>query len=323
VAAQTFVNTAVPPKDRAVADLPVKPEDDGGGGPGAVEGGPGAIMRTAASRLALLSWALLIFQIALTGALLWTWYHPPVPASLAADDTALTQRMGNLEARLAQLEQRPAPPPPRPADVGPLLNRLTALEQRPAPDPAQPERLNVLGARADSLDARLTGLEQATARAIAIAERADRRGRLQLAMTALAAGQPLGVLPDAPPAAAKFATIAPPTEASLRRGYEAAERAALEAGGSAADGASILDRAWARTQSLVTIRQGDHILVGNPAAEILARTRAALGKGDLATAVSIAATLSGEPAKAMAPWLEDARSLLAARAALAEMAGKS
>jgi hypothetical protein len=320
VAAQTFENTAVPPKDRAEADLPVEPEDDGGGGPGAIEGGPGAIMRTATSRLALLSWALLIFQIALTGAFLWLWFHPPVPASLAADDTALTQRIGALEARLAQLDQRPAPP--RPIDVGPLLNRLAALEQRAASDPAQAERLNVLGARADSLDARLTGLEQATARAIVIAERADRRGRLQLAMTALAAGQPLGTLPGAPPAAAKFAAIAPPTEASLRRGYEAAERAALEAGGSGGDGASILDRTWARAQSLITIRQGDRVLVGNPAAETLARTRAALDKGDLAAAVSMAATLSGEPAKAVAPWLEDARSVLAARAALAEMAEK-
>jgi len=68
VAAQAFEKTLVPPIDRAAADLPVKPEDDGEGGPGDDgeggqgdagdddvggqgddgEGEPGAIMRTAA-----------------------------------------------------------------------------------------------------------------------------------------------------------------------------------------------------------------------------------------------------------------------------------
>jgi hypothetical protein len=46
--AQTFEKTLVPPKDRAAADLPVKPEDDGEEGPAVGgEGEPAVKSRTA------------------------------------------------------------------------------------------------------------------------------------------------------------------------------------------------------------------------------------------------------------------------------------
>ena len=62
------------------------------------------------------------------------------------------------------------------------------------------------------------------------------------------------------------------------------------------------------------------MLVGDPAAGVLAHARAALEAGDLAAAVADVATLEGAAAQAMAAWLAQARSLLEARAALAAWA---
>jgi hypothetical protein len=62
------------------------------------------------------------------------------------------------------------------------------------------------------------------------------------------------------------------------------------------------------------------VLLGDPAAGVLARARTALDAGDLAAAVAAVSSLSGPPATAMAVWLADARALLQARAGLADMA---
>ena len=78
----------------------------------------------------------------------------------------------------------------------------------------------------------------------------------------------------------------------------------------------MLARLWAEAQELVTIRQGDHVLVGDPAAGILERARIALNAGDLAGSAAEVATLRGAAAEAMAEWLAQVRALLEARAAL-------
>ena len=85
-------------------------------------------------------------------------------------------------------------------------------------------------------------------------------------------------------------------------------------------GKPFLGRMLTRAEELVTVRQGDRVLVGNPAAGVLARARGALDAGDLAGAVAAVSGLSGPPAAAMAAWLADAQALLAARAGLADMA---
>ena len=111
--------------------------------------------------------------------------------------------------------------------------------------------------------------------------RTSRLARLQAAGAALAAGRPLGALPDAPPALARFATTAPPTEASLRLAFPAAAQAALAASRPDTAGKPFLDRLWTRTQALVTVRQGDKVIVGDPAGGVLAAARARLDAGDL------------------------------------------
>jgi hypothetical protein len=143
---------------------------------------------------------------------------------------------------------------------------------------------------------------------------------VQAAGLALAAGQKLGDVPGAPPALARFADASPPTEAALRLAFPQAAREALASAHPVTEGRPLLTRLWAQAQDLVTVRQGDHVLLGDPTAGVLERARAALGAGDLSAATTEVASLQGAPAQAMAAWLAQARALLEARAALAAWA---
>lgn len=230
----------------------------------------------------------------------------PAPPPLAP----LEERLGTLEQRLAQLEQRPAPAPSAPPDerVGTLEQRLAQLEQRPAPPPV------VTAADVAPLQQRLAQAEQA------ITTGATRSARFQAIAAALDAGRPLGDLPGGPPALTRFSTASPPTEASLKLSFPAAAGAALLASDPATTGLSVPWRMWQQVQTLLTIRQGDRILVGAPASGVLAQAQARLDAGDLAGAVTTLDQLDTAAAKAMAGWREQAQSLLDARAALAGLA---
>src|SRR6185312_15332413 len=95
-----------------------------------------------------------------------------------------------------------------------------------------------------------------------------------------------------------------------------AAREALASAHPVTEGRPLLTRLWAQAQDLVTVRQGDHVLLGDPAAGVLERARAALDAGDLEAAVAAVGTLQAASAQAMAGWLAQAKGLLAARAAL-------
>lgn len=269
---------------------------------------------------ALTALALLIMAIAIG----LVWQRPDAPPQFAGD---VAGQLADLDVRLSDLEQRPTPgpnvpppPPPAPAagpdltprvealerrtppDLGPLLGRIAALEQRPLPD-------------TEALVARIGALEQAMARA-------GRLTRIQAAMIALAAGRPLGDIPGAPPALAHFARSAPPTEASLRLSFPAAQRAALEASLPPGGDAPILKRLMARVEDLVTVRQGDKVLIGDPAAGVLLRARIALDAGDLTGAIGALTELREPSATALAAWIDSATALRDARLALADMAAQ-
>lgn len=169
-------------------------------------------------------------------------------------------------------------------------------------------------------DKRLASAEQGLNTLPGLAERATRLTRIQSAQQSLDNGQPVGAIDGAAPALAKFATAKPPTEAQLRLGFPAAASAASAASQPPVADKPFLERAWAKAQTLVTVRQGDHVLVGDPAAGILAHARSALDSGDLQGAADTVGTLGGPAADAMAGWLSQARDLLAARAALAALA---
>ena len=163
----------------------------------------------------------------------------------------------------------------------------------------------------------LTQTEQQNAR---IGERATRLALVQTAQAALAAGEPLGDLPGAPPAISRFGRTRPPTEAALRLAFPDAAARAVAASKPSTEGETIGQRMWQNARALVTIRQGDRVLVGPPAAETLGRARDRLDAGDLAGAVAALGSLDGPAAQAMADWRDQAQALLDARAALAGMA---
>ena len=261
--------------------------------------------------------------------------HRPAPAPAAPVDLSpLNSAISVLQGKVTALENRKPPPP----DLSQVEARIAALEARPAVDPALASRVDALAGRMDQLTGRVDAGETATQQRLgatenrlaplekdagqisALAARAARTARIQAAQAALDGGIKLGDIPGAPPALARYATAAPPTEAALRLSFGPAAEAALAASRPSVDQKPFLDRAWAQAQQLVTLRQGDTVILGDPAAGVIARARAALNAGDLAGAVAALDSLSGPPAEAMAGWKAQAQGLLDARRALADMA---
>lgn len=295
-----------------------------------------------AKRPPLLPWLTGAGFLILAVALIWVWRHPALPPVSGDPTDPLARQLSGLEARVSRLEQRPQPqspdlgplnarvatleqrPPPQAAapapapDLGPLERRVTTLEQRQPPDLAPLEaRIAALENTSRTIESNLSLRMQADENRLTASEKAAQRIPLVLAATlALAAGQKLGDLPGAPPALARFANTAPPTEAGLRLAFPQAAREALAAAHPATEDQPLLTRLWAQAQDLVTIRQGDRVLVGDPVAGVLQRARVALDAGDLAAAAAEIGALQGTAAQAMAAWLAQARSLLEARAAL-------
>jgi hypothetical protein len=303
-----------------------------------------------------LAWMCTAGFLVLAGAIGLAWWHPrPVASPDAVPLQDLKQQVQALEGRLEQLERRPGGP----AELQRLTDRVTALEQRPAADLTPLEarlsrleqknpdtqglatRMDVLSGRLDALsghdrgadaqlaqrldadEARLSALEHDARQASVEAKQATRLARIQAALAALNAGRPLGDISGAPAAVARFAAAAPPTEAALRLGFPKAEHAALAASQPDTAGKPFLAQLLTRAESLVTVRQGDRVLIGDRAAGVLARARMALDAGDLAGAVAAISTLSGPAASAVAKWRTDAQSLIDARAGLAAMAAHS
>jgi hypothetical protein len=247
---------------------------------------------------------------------------PPMadPARLAAVEAslpALTARVTALENTVRGLSQRPAPQ----VDTSALDRRITALEQRPAaPDPdvtAAVAAASQLAGKVEALEGKIAQDAAQNAAKLAMA------ARLRAASAALDAGQPLGELPGAPPALSRFAKAKPPTEPELRLSFPAAAAAAETASQPSTDGFGFGERMWRKAQTLITVRRGDKVLIGAPAAVTVNAARARLDAGDLAGAVAALSALDGPAAAAMAPWRNDAQALLDARAALASLGARS
>jgi hypothetical protein len=277
-------------------------------------------------RMSASAWLVLLAFLALAVSQAAQWHlllNPtPQPDPLAPRVEALAERIARLEAR----------PPPSTPDLVPLEARLTALEQavqavksaqQTSASAVSPDQIAALAERLQAAEARLAVVEKAASAPASLTEQVARAARVQAAFLALSDGRPLGNIPGAAPALARYATEPPPTEAALRIAFPAAAKAALAAQLPAPADQPWLSRIWQRARDLITVRQGEHVLVGNPDAGTLARARAALDAGDVAEAVAAVSTLTGPPAQAIAGWLDQARGLLAARAALADMATHS
>jgi len=234
---------------------------------------------------------------------------PPPPAVSPTRVAVLESEVNGLQQRLVQLEKRPAPveisappvaaPPAAPRTDTPPANNAGVAQ--------------ALAARVEALEQRLAQTEQA------LTVHTTRQALLLTAGTALDAGRPLGDIPGAPAALAKFAYVSPPTMASLRLSFDPAASAAEAASDPATAELSLAARAWQHVQTLLTLRQGDNVLIGTPAARVVEQARAKLEAGDLAGAVAALDELDPAAARAIAGWRAEAQSLLDARAALAEL----
>ncbi len=289
-------------------------------------------------RRSVLPWFYGLGFIVLAAAILYVWQYPNVPNETPVEMAALQtvqQRLADIETRLGRLEQRPT------ADVGKIMARLDAVDGRIVDQTRLATQLDTISGRIDALarreqtgldankqqldalSARVVALEPNAGNLDAVTKRLNRIARLQEASFALASGRPLGDLPDAPEALARFAHAAPPTEADLRLRFPKAKQTALAAKQPDQSNVPLMNRVWEQAQGLITVRQGAEVVVGNVSAVTLNRAQTALDAGDLADAVSDIETLKGPPAQAMADWLTDAKALLSARSVLTQMADQA
>ncbi|UFN50410.1 hypothetical protein LPC08_07265 [Roseomonas sp. OT10] len=226
---------------------------------------------------------------------------------IAAAEKQLADRIGAAEAavqpRLAALDQS-------------IAQRVEAANQ---------EMDRRMEAQAAALDQRLATIDQRLRQAEAAERRVGflaARGAIQ---AALEAGRPLGGalagLPGTPPAPlARYASAAPPTEASLRLSFEEAARAARDA--AQPQGQGVMDSALSRIQGLVTVRRGEEVVVGDRVSGELEIARRALEAGDLEAAIARLERLPPPSKAAMEGWLAQARGLQAARNALGELSAE-
>jgi septal ring factor EnvC (AmiA/AmiB activator) len=251
----------------------------------------------------------------------------------ASDKAALDQVQASDQAARSQLEAQQKALADQAAAEKQALDQAAAQKQ--ALDDAQAALAQTKSALAHDqaaldqdqttlaqLGDRLAKVEKGAGNVEDAATRATRLERIQAAVVALDAGQKLGEMPNAPPALAKFATQAPPTEAGLRDSFPALAAHAREVSQPDTAHKSFLQRAFARLQESVTVRQGNDVLVGDPAAGVLSDAEVKVQNGDLPGAVQRLQALHGPAAEAMQGWVDQAQSLIAARAALASLAAR-
>jgi hypothetical protein len=234
----------------------------------------------------------------------------PLPA---AADAALADRLGTLNALVDALQTQFI------ADH----NALNAMQTASATLPKLTSDVATIQTETAADHATLAQLQTSTAGLDKLTARITILSRLQTARMALDAGQPLGPIPNAPPALAVFASTPPPTASALVIGFPAAARAAQSASVAGATRGTYWSTVKARLENLVTVSAGGHVLIGAPAAAVLNQAQNLLNAGDLAGAVAAISTLSATTQDAMGSWLTQARSLVAARNAIAAMAASA
>ena len=276
-----------------------------------------------------------------------------------ADTRALADRIAALETRVAELAARPVPDANAMAQIVARADRLSeradalsARQQAAETEAARRteeavriagERLvaarqaveqqvlaleAVLVQRALALEAalnqRVAELQQGQQRLAAVEERARRMAAYDALAARLDAGQPLGAtltsLPNAPAALTRFAQAAPPTLAALRLSFEDAARAARAASEPAREGQGVAESALSRLSGLVTVRRGEEVVWGDAAAAEIERARRALEAGDIEAALARLQRLPAPAREAMRGWTGQAEALIAARAALRQLA---
>jgi hypothetical protein len=224
-------------------------------------------------------------------------------------------QMAALQAQVTELQQTGAKIQPAPdsvivqADLGMKLAALSA-------------QVAAIQAQVAADHGALTTLQANNTDLTKLSARIEVLNRLESVRMALDEGQPLGDIPNAPPALAKFAEVAPPTQAALQLAFPQAARAAADASVAKAQSGSFWSGVLARFENLITISNGPKVIVGAPAAAILNQAKDLLDAGDLNGALTVLDGLSPSTQAAMGDWLNQARDLSAARAAIINLAGQ-
>lgn len=238
-------------------------------------------------------------------------------ARIEEAERAMSQRITGAEAQLAQRVAAAE------AALGPRFAAVeTTMQQRiAATEEAARQRM---AERDRALDQRFAALEQRETRLASAERRLAQLIATTATTTALEAGRPLGRalagLPgEAPAPLRRYAEAAPPTEASLRLSFDEAARAARARAEPATEGQGIWESAATRLSNLVTVRRGEQVVWGDAISGEVENARRSLEAGDLAAAVRRIEALPEGPRGAMEGWLDQARGLLAARAALEEL----
>jgi hypothetical protein len=238
--------------------------------------------------------------------------HQLIPDNSTAI-AVLQAQVGDLQTDLQQAARSAQPAPDSVTVQADLAQKFANLNAQ----------VTALTAQAASDHAAVASLAASNVDVTKITAQMTLLNSLNAARMALDAGQALGNIPNAPPALAIFATTPPPTQAALVLGYPAAARAANIASVEKLEGVSYWSKVRARLESLVTITNGSHVVIGPPAAAIVARAGQLLDAGDLGGAVAELGNLSPTTQAAMGGWLIQARALVAARSALIAMADQN
>jgi hypothetical protein len=252
---------------------------------------------------------------------------PPLGGQGTAPDLSdLSKRVDTLASQVDALASRQVSRSDAQApDQGAGTQALADLAQKlDAAEAAEKAAIDALAEQTKAADANLAArLDKVEASAGAVTSTADRAARLtaiQAAEVALQAGQKLGEIPGAPAALNRFANTAPPTESALREAFPAIAAHAREVSRPDVSQKNFWQRSLTRLQQSVTVRQGDDVLVGDPAAGTLEDAAEKVRLGDLAGAVAVLRTLTGPAAAATKDWADQAQALVDARVALAALA---
>ncbi len=259
--------------------------------------------------------------------------------ALSDMDGRINELAGKLEAAEGQLSSSVV------ADAAPAIEaaaaelsaEIAALDKRAADTSAAvAEQRDLMAIELGALEKKLDALENAAQGAVSQSAGA--------AAVVLAVGQLRAALAESDPYTQELAAVSSlgsgslpadalatleahaargvPTRAMLAASYEQVAgditRAAVTP-----EGDDLLAKVTARVYRLVTVRPSAGDVGGSGATATVARASARLEKGDLEGAVSELDALEGEPAKAAAAWLEQAKARLAAEAALDALSAAS
>jgi len=271
----------------------------------------------------------------------------PHDTTTGDDVTRLRTELAATTAKLAQMEAKLAPPAAATAEPGHPAAPDQTVQTRSSPADAEIETLTkqVVELRRTAADAatmlRLADrLDQAEAAIRDLQAHRSSAAALLLATSQLREAINLGLAFDAELrtvgvlAGGDGETIRLLDSLKERATTGIAPRAAL-AGRFAVLAPALLraeilpegDGWWHRVMdrllSLISIRREDGAAAGTSAAAVVARTQAALSRGDLAAAIAEAVALTDRPGEAAAPWLAEAKARLVADKAVSALAAQA